>query len=255
MQDRLSLQLLPPGPYSAVDPVLSHTQGIALERQRGVHAIGSDRRRDFDTWPGVLAYTPAGVQVFSESQQGGEYLVARWSDALTQAEPVPAAQRRLESAGHAQALSLGRQLRRMVLDPNRDLGALEELALRFIGLQTASRGAAPEPLRSPGYARVLDRIRTEFDRPLSLSDLAAAQNKTALRFLREFRQAVGMTPHAFLVETRVQAARRLLAHTDLPLSAVAFDCGFAHQSHMGTAFRSVLAMTPMAYRRAFSARG
>ena len=101
---------------------------------------------------------------------------------------------------------------------------------------------------------MLDRIRAEFDRPLRLSDLAAAQNKTALRFLREFRQAVGMTPHAFLVETRVQAARRLLAHTDLPLSAVAFDCGFAHQSHMGAAFRSVLAMTPMAYRRAFSAR-
>lgn len=74
----LDLQLLPRVAYSARDPLQWQSLGLSLERQQGVHAIGSDRREDFDSWPGTLALTPAGVEVFSESPQGGEYLLLRW---------------------------------------------------------------------------------------------------------------------------------------------------------------------------------
>ena len=76
------LELLPAEPYSGRDPRNVHSLGITLGRQRGVHAIGCDTRVDFDAWPGVLAYTPPGIDVFSESPAGGEYLLApgraRW---------------------------------------------------------------------------------------------------------------------------------------------------------------------------------
>jgi AraC-like DNA-binding protein len=218
--------------------------GIALERQRGVHAIGSDTRVDFDAWPGVLAYTPPGIDVFSESPVGGEYLVARWpggADAL----PV---MRRVESSGHRAAMTLGRCIRHALLTTRPDPLALEQLTLQFIGLRPHSSRGRAVPSRSV-IRSVLERIADEYAHPLTLSDLAVSVNRTPLQFLREFTLAVGMTPHAFITETRLHAGRRMLTHSDTPIAMIAADCGFSHQSHMASAFRHTLGMTPGEYRR------
>jgi transcriptional regulator GlxA family with amidase domain len=94
----------------------------------------------------------------------------------------------------------------------------------------------------------------EYARPLSLAQLALTYGHNELRLLRDFRRAVGITPHAWITEVRLQAARRLLEHTDLPLAAVAQDCGFAHQSHLGSALRQATGLTPRQYRLQFQCR-
>ncbi|KQO29087.1 AraC family transcriptional regulator [Acidovorax sp. Leaf84] len=257
LQD-LQVALLSRRPYSASDPVRTHSVGMALERQRGVHAIGSDRREDFDTWPGTLAYTPPGVDVFSESATGGEYLVVRWSGGgMEPARHLGGTQRRVHWMGHAQALAAARHLRRLALAPAPDALAIEQAAWGFVGWaglsETASHAThADRPLR-PLYARVLDRIASDYAQPLTIAQLALAEGKSPLRFLREFTRLVGMTPHAFIVETRVQAARALLRRGTEPLASIALDCGFTHQSHMGTAFRKVLGQTPGQYAAASKA--
>jgi transcriptional regulator GlxA family with amidase domain len=86
---------------------------------------------------------------------------------------------------------------------------------------------------------------------LSLAQLAVTYGHNELRLLRDFTRAIGLTPHAYLIEVRLQAARRLIEQTDLPLASIALDAGFAHQSHMGSAFRKHLAMTPSQYRSRF----
>lgn len=249
----LRVELLSRTAYSASDPVQTHSLGIALERQKGVHAIGSDRRVDFDTWPGMLAYTPPGVDVFSESATGGEYLVARW----TPDPSVPArhgSDGRAYWAGHAPALAAAQQLRRLLLDAAPDVLAVEQSALAFLSLQTPVEGddrADQYPNLRGVYGRVLDRMACDFAQPLSIAQLAQGEGKTPLRFLREFTQLVGMTPHAFLVETRVQAARAMMRKEAAPLASIALDCGFTHQSHMGVAFRKVLGRTPGKYLAAY----
>jgi len=237
------LELHPAAPYSGCDPRNVQSLGIALERQRGVHAIGSDVRVDFDAWPGVLAYTPPGIDVFSESPVGGEYLVARWESA----HPVPIA-RRIELPGHRTAATLGRRIRHALLTSHPDPLALEQLTLQFIGLRPHSLTVRALPSRA-AIRNALDRISDEYARPLTSADLAALVNQTPLQFLREFTRAVGMTPHAFITETRLQASRRRLEHSDAPLATIAAECGFSHQSHMGSAFRRMLGMTPGDYRR------
>jgi AraC family transcriptional regulator len=237
------LELHPAAPYSGSDPRNVQSVGIALERQRGVHAIGSDVRVDFDAWPGVLAYTPPGIDVFSESPVGGEYLVARWEGAGA----VPIA-RRIELPGHRAAVTLGRRIRQALLASNPDPLALEQLTLQFIGLRPHSSPARMLPSRA-AVRYTLDRISDEYARPLTLAELASLANQTPLQFLREFKRAVGMTPHAFITETRLQASRRMLERSDAPLATVAAECGFSHQSHMGSAFRRMLGMTPGEYRR------
>ncbi|MGE8175911.1 helix-turn-helix domain-containing protein [Pseudomonas fluorescens] len=244
---KFCLQLLPRAAYSARDPATGQTLGVTLERQQGVHAIDSDRRVDFDTWPGVLAYAPAGVEVFSESATGGEYLLARWSEPLAD-EPSSLFTHRVQSGGHAQALTLGREARRLLLDPQPDRFALEECALAFVGLPIIVK---PQRQAPHAFSRVLEQIAEQFDQPLTLAQLAATSGQTELRLLRDFTRVIGLTPHAYLVEVRVQAARRLIERSSLPLAAIAQDSGFAHQSHMGSAFRKLLGITPSQYRSRF----
>jgi AraC-like DNA-binding protein len=242
----VQVELLARQAYSASDPVRMHTLGIALERQCGVHAIGSDRRQDFDTWPGALSYTPPGVDVFSESPVGGEYLVLRW--AADDAAPSTGMRQRLTWTGQAQALAVSQRLRRALLGSAPDSLAVEEACWALLAIP-ASQPHRPEPALQALYQRVLDRIHAEFDRPLTLAELAAAEGLQPLQLLRGFTRQVGMTPHAFIVETRVQAVRAALRADHASLADIALACGCSHQSHMGAAFRKLLGLTPTQYRQ------
>jgi AraC-like DNA-binding protein len=237
------LELFPTAPYSGSDPSHIQSLGIALERQQGVHAIGSDKRVDFDTWPGVLAYTPPSIDVFSESALGGEYLVARWAG-----RDVLPLRQRVELPGNRAAMAIGQRIRQELLSSHSDPLVLEQLTLQFIGLRPHKPTVEPSPPR-PVFGRVLERIATEYALPLTLRDLAESLNQTPLQFLRTFTRTVGMTPHAFITETRLRASRQMLEHSDTPIALVALQCGFSHQSHMGSVFRHTLGMTPSEYRR------
>ncbi|MFC4928355.1 MULTISPECIES: helix-turn-helix domain-containing protein [Delftia] len=90
-------------------------------------------------------------------------------------------------------------------------------------------------------------MAADFAQPLSLAQLARMIHRTPLQFLREFSQLPDMTPHAYLVETRVPAARPMMQAGAHSLAGIAHDCGFGHQSHMGAAFRKTLGLTPGQY--------
>ncbi|MGE8064772.1 helix-turn-helix domain-containing protein [Pseudomonas sp. NPDC089569] len=243
---RLCLQLLPRAAYSARDPAQWQSLGLTLERQRGVHAIDSDHRVDFDTLPGVLAFTPVGVEVFSESASGGEYLLLRVHEPLANLH-LPVVDHRVQSHGNRQALMLGHEMRRLLLDPQVDVMALEQCALALVGLEQSSVHTPPSAV-STAFCAVLEQIAEQFHEPLTLEQLAQTYGHNELRLLRDFTRATGLTPHAYLVQTRLRAARRLIEVTDRPLSDIALDAGFSHQSHMGSAFRKHLGMTPSQYR-------
>ncbi len=69
-----SAELLPRKPYRAAYRPDVAVVGFAFDGQIGVHAFGSDRKIDFRTSPNSLAFVPAGCDVYSTSNQGGEYL-------------------------------------------------------------------------------------------------------------------------------------------------------------------------------------
>src|SRR5262249_56043302 len=66
---------LPAAPYQVSYMPAHHVIGFTFERQQGVGAFGGARRRPFDAEPWRLAFTPAGCDVFSASDRGGEYMV------------------------------------------------------------------------------------------------------------------------------------------------------------------------------------
>jgi AraC-like DNA-binding protein len=89
------------------------------------------------------------------------------------------------------------------------------------------------------------------DRPLSVDTLAERMAMSARNFARVFGQELGTTPGRYLLQLRVEAARRLLEQTDKGLTQVASACGFGSADVMRRAFLRALGTTPLRYRRHF----
>jgi AraC family transcriptional regulator len=117
--------------------------------------------------------------------------------------------------------------------------------------------AAPARARlSPAQRRLLcEYIDEHIDRALCLEDLAGVLRLGIWDFIRHFSAEFGCPPHAFVLRRRLEHAQRLLVRSDLPLKAVASDCGFADQSHMNRVFRRLLGTTPASLRRSGSGTG
>jgi AraC-like DNA-binding protein len=87
----------------------------------------------------------------------------------------------------------------------------------------------------------------------TLADLARACGLSRFQVLRRFVSATGFTPHAYLVQRRLDVARRLIA-SNTPLAQAAADAGFADQSHMTRVFTSRYGVSPGAYAGALCCR-
>ncbi|HEV7903013.1 MAG TPA: AraC family transcriptional regulator [Pyrinomonadaceae bacterium] len=108
---------------------------------------------------------------------------------------------------------------------------------RFVG------GLSGQRLR-----RVLAFVADNYERDLSLDDLAGEAGMSTFHFAREFKRATGTTPHQHLIKFRVEHAKTLLAEGEMPLAEVGLRSGFSHQSHFTRLFRKLTGTTPQSYR-------
>jgi AraC family transcriptional regulator len=131
---------------------------------------------------------------------------------------------------------------------------LEELALRLAGAVIATLAGAKARDRAPNasderrIANVLRRIEADAGGPLSLNKLASVAAMSPYHFLRTFRAVVGMTPHQFILHTRMRCAAVRLRQTRDSISAIAFDCGFTDLSTFNHRFRRIMRQSPRAFR-------
>jgi AraC-like DNA-binding protein len=113
--------------------------------------------------------------------------------------------------------------------------------------------APPVGREAAAVRRVRDYIHTCYGENLSLDDLAAVAGLGRFQLATAFRREAGLPPHAYHVQVRVAAARRLLATGTSPVR-VAAETGFADQSHMIRHFRRALGVTPGEYVRSTNHR-
>jgi AraC family transcriptional regulator len=126
-------------------------------------------------------------------------------------------------------------------------GAAEDIAwdvLEEAGAVTpaASAGAAPSWL-----SKLRDQVASETGRP-SVTGLARAAGVHPVYLTRLFRKAYGRSISGFVRKLRAERAADLLAQTDLAVSAIAAQLGFADQSHLCRTFRAEIGLAPSAYR-------
>jgi transcriptional regulator GlxA family with amidase domain len=87
--------------------------------------------------------------------------------------------------------------------------------------------------------------------PFSVERLAKIAGTSERSIARLFVSELGVTPHDFIENVRLDHARNLLEATDLALKAVAFDSGFATPERMRGSFQRRLGVSPLQYRESF----
>jgi AraC family transcriptional regulator len=158
-----------------------------------------------------------------------------------------------DPALHATALKLGG-----LIDEGVAAGRLyaETLShLLAIELVQLERGASSAwPAHQGGLAAwqlrtVRDYIDEHLDKDITLGELAALARLSATYFCRAFKKSLGLPPHRYQAEQRVDRAKALLAISDRSVAEIAIACGFNSAGNFATAFRRMTGRTPTDYRR------
>jgi AraC family transcriptional regulator len=92
--------------------------------------------------------------------------------------------------------------------------------------------------------RVLDHIESNLSRDLTLRELAGTANLSPHHFARMFKRTIGTAPHRYVVERRVEHAKRMLRTPGASLVEVGLSMGFCNQSHFTSTFSRVVGVTP-----------
>ncbi len=136
-----------------------------------------------------------------------------------------------------------------------------DIGLDEIGQIFASRfvEAASGRARRPARTTARDRRRAvetalwidaHSHRQIELEDVAAQAGISPFHFLRLFSSVLGVTPHQYLVRSRLRHAARLLARDERTVTDIAYDVGFADLSNFVRTFHRAAGISPLKFRQA-----
>ncbi|HDZ48345.1 hypothetical protein LCGC14_0034890 [marine sediment metagenome] len=115
-----------------------------------------------------------------------------------------------------------------------------------LGGVSHSRQVTTRPDALLGLAK--EYIHAHLDSDISLDDISQAAHLSKYHFLRLFRHHYGITPHQYVINCRINAARSAL-DLGASLTEVALRYGFADLSHFNRRFKRIYGMTPHQYQR------
>jgi AraC family transcriptional regulator len=138
-----------------------------------------------------------------------------------------------------------------------------EVGVDEVGVSLAARFAqvtrdktpslAPSPRDRKRAVEIAMWIADHSHEAVELDTLARRANLSAFHFLRVFSAVLGVTPHQYIVRSRLRHAARLLADDERAITDVAYDVGFADVSNFVRTFHRAAGVSPRQFRRA--ARG
>lgn len=223
----------------------SHPNATVAVILRGGFA-GTYRAGERDCVARTVIVEPAG-EAHANRFGPGETTILTISLASDRLVPaIEAAARRFQHAIDPHAEQIARRAARELDRPD-DVSplAVEGAAMELLARVTrAGRGDGRAAWILDARALLHDRYADA----LSIGEIADAVGVQPERVARGFRRAYGEPLATYLRRIRVDAAAHLLATTDLPISRIAADVGFADQSHLTRCFTRFLGTTPGRYR-------
>ncbi len=124
-------------------------------------------------------------------------------------------------------------------------------ATQYQTLASEVFSAPRDTVHSDGLQAALDEIHTHFLEPLRQVHVAERAGLSTAGFSRFFRRATGIRFVDYVIDLRVGHACQLLLETDLPVTQVGHDSGFANLSNFNRAFRQRRGMTPSEFRTTY----
>ena len=240
----------------------SYRKQVFPRHAHGEYLVGLIEAGVHDVWcRGELWHAGAGVVATlapDEPHSGGVGSEEGWCQRILYL-PEPLVRGVLEDAGAARQgtpgfhspfqndAELARILKRFAGLLDEGVPTLEvEEALHGMVLKLFAEGERPS--RSPDIAsaplqRARDYLHAHLAEPIRLADLSAVADLSSGTLLERFKAQFGVPPHRYLVQRRVEEARRLLRR-GAGIAEAAYEVGFADQSHLTRKFRDILGVTP-----------
>jgi AraC-like DNA-binding protein len=143
------------------------------------------------------------------------------------------------------------------MEEGRDVFHERELLIGTFGRLFQRHGSGRDRIRPPPsdrwlMTRVTERMHAEHSTNLRLDELAAGVGLTTFQLIGLFKRTVGLTPHAYLTQVRLNMACRHLRHAPV-LADVATAVGFYDQSALNNHFKRCYGITPRQFARAAAA--
>jgi AraC-like DNA-binding protein len=126
-------------------------------------------------------------------------------------------------------------------------------AAHIVQKQAAAIGPELSAPDFPRFSRrkmrqIEDYVQNALSSDIPVDDIASHVGMSRAQFARRFKATTGITPHQFVMEARVRAAKALMADRGSSLAEIAARTGFASPSHFTTVFQRLVKMTPSVYR-------
>lgn len=225
---------------------------------RWIRAQGTRSRRIASVCSGAFLLAAAGlldeVRVVTHWGRCDE-LARRFPKVTVDPDPIFIREGRIwTSAGVTAGIDLALAMveedlgREIALDVARDLVVF----LKRPGGQAQFSAALSLQTKDDRFAALHGWIVDHLDADLSVPALAARAGMSERSFVRHYRTSAGMTPARAIERLRVEAARRMLDDSAMPVKRVAARCGFGTEETMRRSFLRTVAVTPQAYRERFA---
>lgn len=145
---------------------------------------------------------------------------------------------------------LGRAERAIESDPGQARILIGE-ASRLLKPAAVASLDGYRPELAPWQKRaVIGHIDGHLDQTIRIPDLAEIVGLSIGHFSRCFKGSFGVSPHDYVIRSRLERAKALMRQSRSPLSQIALDSGFADQAHMSRMFHAIVGSTPTRWRRA-----
>jgi AraC family transcriptional regulator len=129
----------------------------------------------------------------------------------------------------------------------------EGITLELLG--TLTRAGRTLEKRPPRWLqRVVERLNDDFAADISSEELGREANVHPVHLAAVFRRFYNESMGEYVQNLRIEHASKLLANRDIPLAAIACECGFADQSHFTRVFKRRTGSTPGAFRDSLRVR-
>ena len=228
--------------------------------------LASDRHNAYNAAPGVTEAIPEGADLFAEWKQRKENILvsvdhqslqtlAQREFDLGHVELFSSPRGKMDSTAHRLGVLLQSAFK---TDATHDSLYMESLTtalvLRLLSLYSVKTLGEPSDivrggLQPPQLKLITGYMIEHMATSISLAELASLAGVSHGHFMRAFRQSTGVSAYQYLLTLRLERAQDLISTTTIPLKEVATICGFSGRSHMITAMRTRMHITPGQIRK------
>lgn len=246
--DAVAVALYASPPYDVQVPAMVFSRlSINLSPARVSGGLEGERPRAHAAARHSLFLTPAGAAVRWRKESPSRHINICF-DSRSFGEMAPLANDSLPGAR-----SLLDELASELSESNPFAAEAADSLARLILVRLARRHAAERSKLSPLTPALLDRlnefIASRLDQRILVADLAGCVGLPVNRFGSAFAEAMGVSPHQYVMARRQARAEALVRHSSAPLADIAAATGFASQQHMTQLMRQRLGQTPARLRR------